>query len=216
MIIVAGGKGKRMHSNTPKQFLNVAGRPILMHTIQKFHRFSDGLKIILVLPEPFIDFWKSLCKRYEFNLDHELVVGGDTRYQSVYNGLKCVEKDSLVAIHDGVRPLVAEKTIEQTFKTAEEAGTAIPVVKINESVRKLDKDESNPVNRKSFRLVQTPQCFRSEIILKAYLQDYDESFTDDATVVEELGIQLKLVEGNYENIKITRPVDLKIASALLK
>lgn len=216
VIIVAGGKGKRMHSETPKQFLQVAGTPLLMHTIKKFRNYNQDIKIILVLPSPFIDFWKSLCKRFEFLVEHELVEGGKSRFHSVKNGLKNVNQNSLVAIHDGVRPLVSTETIHRVFESAQETGNAIPVVKVNESLRQLNSDGSIPVDRKNYRLIQTPQAFLSRIILKAYKQDYQERFTDDATVIESFGVKVNFVEGNYENIKITRPADLKVAQALLK
>jgi 2-C-methyl-D-erythritol 4-phosphate cytidylyltransferase len=216
VIIVAGGKGKRMHSETPKQFLTVAGKPILMHTIRKFSGFSKELTINLVLPSPFIDFWNSLCKRFDFHLTHNVIEGGESRFFSVKNGLYNIADNSLVAIHDGVRPLVSHETIHRVFRVAEEKGNAIPVIKVNESIRQLDDEDSLPVDRKRYRLIQTPQCFRSEILLKGYDQDYREDFTDDATVVEALGIKINLVEGNFENIKITRPADLKIAESFLR
>lgn len=217
VIIVAGGRGQRMHSETPKQFLNVAGKPLLMHTLSKFYAYSPEMIIRLVLPSPFVEFWKSLCNRFDFTIPHEVIEGGDSRYRSVKNGLQSIGAHSLVAVHDGVRPLVSEETIQRVFEAAEQEGSAIPVVKINESVRMLDgKKGSMPANRGDFRLVQTPQCFRSDIILNAYQQKYQEHFTDDATVVEASGVKVNLVKGNYENIKITRPTDLKIANAFLK
>lgn len=216
MIIVAGGKGKRMHSRNPKQFMLIAGRPVLMHTIEKFSSYPEYFHIIVVLPKPYIDFWKSMCKRYDFHVDHKVIEGGDSRFYSVKNGLKFVKKNSLVGIHDGVRPLVNNTTIHNSFHVAALKGNAIPVVKVNESIRKVDGENSNPVNRQHFRLIQTPQCFQSELILKAYNQDFQNHFTDDATVVEALGEKINLVEGNYENIKITRPVDLQFAEAFLK
>lgn len=216
VIIVAGGTGKRMQSEIPKQFLNVAGKPVLIHTFERFINYSEDIKIILVLPEPFIDFWKSLCKRFTFEIDHKVVEGGHNRFNSVRNGLKEIHNGSLVAIHDGVRPLVAKDTLNRVFKKAEESGNAIPAVKINESLRKISNQNSFFVNRREYRLIQTPQCFHAELIKKAYQQDYKEEFTDDATVVEAMGIKINLVEGNIENIKITRPGDIKIAEAFLK
>ncbi len=206
-----------MQSETPKQFLTVAGKPLLMHTIQAFADYPEEVVIRLVLPGPFLDFWKSLCKRFDFTVEHELIEGGDVRFQSVRNGLKHIGPDSLVAIHDGVRPLVSHETIRRVFEAAGENGNAVPVVKINESIRQLDEEgKSRPANRQDFRLIQTPQCFRSELLLKAYRQEYRDEFTDDATVVEALGEKIHLVQGNFENIKITRPVDLTIATAFLK
>lgn len=216
VIIVAGGVGKRMQSEIPKQFLNVAGRPILMHTFESLINYSKELKITLVLPEPFIDFWQSLCKRFDFEVDHTIVKGGKTRFDSVINGLKEIENGGLIAIHDGVRPLVSKETLNRIFKKAEKKGNAIPAVKINEALRKINDDNSFFVNRRAYRLIQTPQCFHSQLIKQAYQQDYKEEFTDDATVVEAMGIKINLVEGNNENIKITRPSDIKIAEAFLK
>lgn len=216
VIIVAGGVGKRMQSEIPKQFLNVAGKPILIHTFESFINFSKDIQITLVLPEPFIDFWKSLCKKFNFEVEHAIVKGGKTRFDSVRNGLKGIKGESLVAIHDGVRPLVSKETLKRVFNIALETGNAIPAVKINESIRKIDCENSFSVNRREYRLIQTPQCFQSELIKKAYEQDYQEEFTDDATVVETMGIKINLVEGNIENIKITRPGDIKIATAFLK
>lgn len=216
VIIVAGGVGKRMRSNIPKQFLNVAGRPILMHTFESLINYSKDIKITLVLPEPFIDFWKSLCKRFDFEVNHTVVKGGKTRFDSVINGLKEIENGGLVAIHDGVRPLVSKETLNRIFKKAEKTGNAIPAIKINEALRKINDDNSFFVNRREYRLIQTPQCFHAQLIKQAYQQDYKEEFTDDATVVEAMGIKINLVDGNNENIKITRPSDIKIAEAFLK
>lgn len=216
VIIVAGGIGKRMQSEIPKQFLNVAGRPVLIHTFECFLNYTKDIKITLVLPEPYIDFWKSLCKRFTFEIDHKVIEGGPTRFISVRKGLKEIQNGSLIAIHDGVRPLVAKETLYRVFKKAEETGNAIPAVKINESLRKINDKNSFYVNRREYRLIQTPQCFHAELIKQAYQQEFEEEFADDATVVEAMGIKINLVEGNSENIKITRPGDLKIAEAFLK
>lgn len=205
-----------MESEIPKQFLNVAGKPVLMHTISHFNLFAEELHVRLVLPKPYIDFWKSLCKRYDFNQQHEIIEGGEARFYSVKNGIADLPEDSLIGIHDGVRPLVSMQTIRNAFNSAAKHGSGIPVIKINESLRHVSDSGSKPVNRKEYKLVQTPQCFQSRILMKAYKQDYDKSFTDDASVVEAMGEKIRLVDGNYENIKITRPVDLKIAEVFLK
>jgi len=215
-IIVAGGKGKRMNTETPKQFLQVAGKPLLMHTLNKIFGIDESLKIILVLPEPFIDFWISLCNRFDFTVPHKVVEGGKTRFDSVKCGLESIATESLVAIHDGVRPLVSSSTWKSVFKKAEILGNAIPVVKLNESMRHISEHNSNPVKKQDYRLIQTPQCFHSKLIMKAYKQAYQEEFTDDASVVEALGEKINLVDGNFENIKITRPVDLRFAESFLK
>ncbi len=216
VIIVAGGKGKRMQSETPKQFLNISNKPILLHTIERFYNFSNDINIVVVLPAPFIEFWKSLCRKYNCTIKHKVVEGGDARFFSVKNGLAHISKNSLVAVHDGVRPLVSDDTIYNVIEAARKKGNAIPVVKINESVRKLDSENTFPVDRKNYRMIQTPQCFHTDLLKKAYEQNFNESFTDDATVVEALGEKINLVDGNFENIKITRPVDLKFAKAYLK
>lgn len=205
-----------MHSNTPKQFLNVNGNPILFYTIRCFDSFIKGIPIILVLPEPYIDYWKSIVKKNSFILPHVLASGGETRFQSVKNGLEMIKEPSLVAIHDGVRPLVSKETLHRVFMKAEKEGNAIPSIPINESMRKLVTENTQPVNRDQYRLIQTPQCFHSDIIMRAYEQEFKEEFTDDASVVEAMGIKINLVEGNPENIKITRPMDLKMAEALLR
>jgi len=216
VIIVAGGKGKRMETEIPKQFLHIAGKPVLMHTINKILGFDKTIQIVLVLPEPFIDFWKSLCNRFDFNQPHLVVKGGNTRFESVLCGLNETPKDCIVGVHDGVRPLVSHVTLHNVFKKAEKLGNAIPVVKVSESMRHISDDKSKPVKRQDYRLVQTPQCFHSNLIKKAYGQKYRDDFTDDATVVEALGEKINLVDGNFENIKITRPGDLKFAEAFLK
>ena len=216
LIIVAGGKGKRMQSETPKQFLNISNKPILLHTIERFYNFSNDINIVVVLPAPFIEFWKSLCRKYNCTIKHKVVEGGDARFFSVKNGLAHISKNSLVAVHDGVRPLVSDSTIHNVIETARKKGNAIPAVRINESVRKLDSNITFPVDRNNYRIIQTPQCFHTDLLLNAYEQDFKESFTDDATVVESLGEKINLVDGNFENIKITRPVDLKFAEAYLK
>jgi 2-C-methyl-D-erythritol 4-phosphate cytidylyltransferase len=216
VIIVAGGTGSRMLANIPKQFLNINGKPLLFHTFLSFNRFIKEIPIILVLPEPYIDYWNSITKKNDFTISHQVVKGGQTRFHSVKNGLELVDKPGLVAIHDGVRPLVSIQTLQRVFKKAETEGNAIPSVPVNETMRKVVNDYSEPVNRDHYRLIQTPQCFHSDLIKKAYEQDYREEFTDDASVVEALGIKIHLVEGNPENIKITRPGDLKFAEAFLK
>jgi len=216
MIIVAGGQGKRMQAEIPKQFLNIAGRPILMHTLKNISDFADDIGIIVALPDPYADFWASLCKRHQFSVPHQVSKGGETRFQSVKNSLEWISPASLVGVHDGVRPLVNHSTLSNVFRKAEESGNAVPVVKINESIRKFLGNGSIQVNRSEYRIIQTPQCFYSDLLIRAYQQEYHESFTDDATVVEAMGEKINLVEGNFENIKITRPADLKFAEAMIR
>jgi 2-C-methyl-D-erythritol 4-phosphate cytidylyltransferase len=215
VVIVAGGSGKRMGMDTPKQFLELAGRPVLMHTIERFREFNDSIEIITVLPENQLRFWNELQKKYSFTVPHTLVKGGYRRFISVQNGLEFVNSPGLVAIHDGVRPLVNLETIKRCFEAAEKFGNAIPVVSPADSLR-IETDSGNTrVDRMNIKQVQTPQVFDAEKIKKAYLQDFDPSFTDDATVLEKTGEEIHLVEGNRENIKITNPEDLFIAQTLL-
>ena len=215
VVIVAGGSGKRMGMDTPKQFLELTGRPVLMHTIERFREFSESIEIITVLPENQLRFWSELQKKYSFNIPHMLVKGGSKRFISVRHGLRFVNTPGLVAIHDGVRPLVRLETIKRCFDAAEKYGNAIPVISPADSLRLEENEGSVPVNRMNVKQVQTPQVFDAASIKKAYTQDFDPSFTDDATVLEKMGEKIHLVEGNRENIKITNPEDLFIAQTLL-
>jgi 2-C-methyl-D-erythritol 4-phosphate cytidylyltransferase len=214
-LIVAGGTGKRMGAEIPKQFLELAGRPVLMHTIERFKSFNDSIEIITVLPENQLRFWIDLQKKHSFSVPHTLVKGGSNRFFSVRNGLKFVSSSGLVAIHDGVRPFVSIETIGRCFETAEKFGNAIPAISPTESLRIITGQRSHPVSRFSVKQIQTPQVFVSELIKNAYLQEYSPDFTDDATVLEKTGEKINLVEGNRENIKITNPEDLLISTALL-
>ena len=215
VVIVAGGSGKRMGAEIPKQFLELAGRPVLMHTIERFKSFSDAIEIITVLPENQLRHWIELQKKYSFTVPHTLVKGGYHRFFSVRNGLKFVNIPGLVAIHDGVRPFVSIDTIKRCFDTAAKLGNAVPSVSPTESLRMLTEQGSLPINRLHVKQIQTPQVFNAELIKKAYLQEYRPEFTDDATVLEMTGEKINLIEGNRENIKITNPEDLLISTALL-
>jgi len=215
-IIVAGGKGERMNADIPKQFLEIKGLPILMHTLEVFHKFDAAMQLILVLPTVQIEFWKNLCKKHKFSLPHQVVEGGSARFYSVKNGLKNIKTPSLVAIHDGVRPLVSIETIVRCFETAEEFDAAIPVVDLVDSIRQLTENGSQSVDRSAYKLVQTPQVFDAELLINAYEQVFSPLFTDDASVVEAFGRNVQLVEGNRENIKITTAFDLELAEVLLK
>ena len=204
-----------MQTAIPKQFLLLKEKPILMHTMDAFKNYDEKCEIIVVLPEKHFDYWKSLCSKYNYNITHRLVKGGKTRFHSVLNALNKIDQPGIIAIHDGVRPLVSIQTITECMSVAAKKGNAVPVVVVNDSVRKIDLDTSYAVERKNYRLVQTPQCFKSETIKMAYEQNYSEQFTDDASVVEAIGHKINLVQGNTENIKITTSVDLKIAHALI-
>jgi 2-C-methyl-D-erythritol 4-phosphate cytidylyltransferase len=215
VVIVAGGSGKRMGADIPKQFLELEGRPVLMHTIERFKSFNTSIEIITVLPENQLRFWIDLQKKHSFTVPHTLVKGGSNRFFSVRNGLKFVNIPGLVAIHDGVRPFVSIDTIKRCFDTAEKLGNAIPTISPTESLRILNEQGSLPVNRMHVKQIQTPQVFNAALIKKAYLQEYSPEFSDDATVLEKTGEKINLIEGNRENIKITNPEDLIISKALL-
>jgi 2-C-methyl-D-erythritol 4-phosphate cytidylyltransferase len=214
-VIVAGGIGKRIGAEIPKQFLELGGKPVLMHTIERFKSFNDAIEIITVLPENQLRFWVDLQKNHSFSIPHTLVKGGCNRFLSVRNGLKFVNSPGLVAIHDGVRPFVSIDTIKRCFDTAEKLGNAIPVISPTESLRLITEQGSIPINRQNVKQIQTPQVFSAQLIKNAYMQDYCQDFTDDATVLEKTGVKINLIEGNRENIKITNPEDLLISTALL-
>jgi 2-C-methyl-D-erythritol 4-phosphate cytidylyltransferase len=215
-LIVAGGKGTRIKSKAPKQFLELNGLPVLMHTILAFYRYSEAISIILVLPEDDMETWRLLCTQYNFKKPLILQKGGETRFQSVKNGLQKIEGDGLVAIHDGVRPLIRENIIAASFRLAAVHNSAIAAVRLKESIRMTDQDNTHAVDRSKFRLIQTPQTFKVSLIKSAYEMPEDLSLTDDASVAEKAGQAISLFEGSYENIKITTAEDLIIAEALLK
>ncbi len=215
VVIVAGGSGKRMGAEVPKQFLELAGRPVLMHTIERFKAFDESIEIITVLPENQLRNWVGLQKKHSFNVPQTIVKGGSVRFYSVRNGLEFVNVPGLVAIHDGVRPFVSLDTIKRCFATAEKLGNAVPSVSPTESLRILSDKGNRPLNRLLVKQIQTPQVFRAELIKRAYLQGYKPEYSDDATVLEDTGETINLIEGNRENIKITNPEDLLISTALL-
>lgn len=215
-LIVAGGKGLRMGSELPKQFLPVGkGKAVLMYTLEAFYRYDSRLRIVLVLPREQQAYWKELCSEKSFTVPHEVVDGGDTRFHSVKNGLSAINGEGLIAVHDGVRPLVSQAVIAECFRLAETHRAVIPVLNMVESLRKVTADTSETVNRDSYRLVQTPQVFDLSLLRQAYSQEYNPLFTDDASVLEAMGEKVYLTVGNRENIKITTPFDLKVANALL-
>lgn len=218
IIIVAGGKGMRMGTDIPKQFIPVGGIPVLMRTIERFHEYDTALNIILVLPKHQQDYWKALCKEYNFNIPHVIVNGGETRFDSSKNGLAAIPDDAegVVGIHDGVRPFVSLSVIKECFETAREEYAAIPVLPVTDTIRYIDAHGGGRnVQRSDYRIVQTPQVFDISLLKRAFNQPYQDSFTDDASVVESLGCQVSMVEGNRENIKLTTPFDLKVAETLL-
>lgn len=216
-IIVAGGKGTRMQSSTPKQFMPINGFPILMHTLNAFFDYSEKINVIVVLPEDDIDTWKDLCQTYKYQKKITLAIGGDSRFQSVKNGLaKIQEAKGLVAIHDGVRPLTGKDIIGASYRLAAVHGSAVAAVRLKESLRKTDQDNTKAVDRSDYRIIQTPQTFDLELIKKAYQIKEESNLTDDASVAERSGHVISLFEGSYANIKITTPEDIVVAEALLK
>lgn len=225
IILVAGGSGSRMGGDTPKQFLPLAGKPLLMHTIERFANVLPGARLIVVLPADQRARWAALCEDYAFTIGHTVVAGGENRFQSVQNGLREAADCDEIGVHDGVRPLVDEPVIRRTLEAAQAFGAAIPVIPVTDSLREVsrcpaceDRSEvvgSNPVDRSRFVAVQTPQFFRADLLLKAYEQDYSPEFTDDASVVEAAGITVRLVPGDPANIKVTTPVDLLLAEKLV-
>jgi 2-C-methyl-D-erythritol 4-phosphate cytidylyltransferase len=218
VIIVAGGKGLRMGSDIPKQFLPIGGRPVLMQTLERFREYSADLQIILVLPEAQQDYWRGLCREYHFEVEYLLANGGQTRFHSVQNGLALVpdNAEGVVGVHDGVRPFPSIDVIHSCYETARKKKAVIPVIPVVETVRRLEGGSSVTVPRGDYRLVQTPQTFDIQLLKAANRQPYNDGFTDDASVVESYGHAITLVEGNRENIKITTPYDIIVAEAIIK
>ncbi|MBO4451415.1 MAG: 2-C-methyl-D-erythritol 4-phosphate cytidylyltransferase [Bacteroidaceae bacterium] len=209
VIIVAGGKGLRMGGDIPKQFLVVKGKPILMHTIERFHDFDPSMQIVVVLPKDQHDYWNELCQQYRFNIPITIANGGIERFHSVKNGIAAVTPEAqLIGVHDGVRPYVAIDVIRRCYEAAAADGAAIPVVDVVETLRHITPDGSHTVPRSEYKLVQTPQVFQADILRRAYEQPFNPGFTDDASVVEAIDQRITLVEGNRENIKITTKADL--------
>jgi 2-C-methyl-D-erythritol 4-phosphate cytidylyltransferase len=215
-LIVAGGSGSRMQSSIPKQFIEVGNKPILMHTIEAFYQFNPAITIILVLPISDQQYWIELCNKYNFNVQHIIKNGGKTRFESVKNGLKEIEDENgIVAIHDGVRPLISQDVIKNSFESAYKKGNAIAAVPLKDSIRELENNASKAVDRSKYMLIQTPQTFMVKTIKEAY-NTIDSGFTDDASVAENAGIKVHLIEGDYKNIKITTKEDLLIAEAFIR
>jgi len=214
IIITAGGIGKRMGADQPKQFLELLGRPVLIHTLERLYHFAPDSQLVLTLPEQYIEDWKMLCSQYDCHIDHTIVAGGIERYHSIKNALS-VCTGELIAVHDGVRPLVSRTTIERLFEAAIQFPAVIPVIEVKESLREIVDEQSKSVTRSAYRIVQTPQVFHAAIIRKAYTIDFHSAITDDASLVEESGVHIHLVDGNEENIKITTPSDLAVALLFL-
>ena len=218
IIIVAGGKGLRMGGDLPKQFLPIDGRPVLMRTIERFNQYNPQLGIIVVLPHSQQNYWRQLCSKYAFAVEHTVVDGGETRFQSSKNGLAAVPDDAqgVVGIHDGVRPFVSVETIARCFDAARMHGAALPVLPVTDTLRFVDDEGGHNVQRNNYRTVQTPQTFDIQQIKRAFNTEYSDNFTDDASVAEAAGMKITMVDGNRENIKLTTPYDLLFAEFLCK
>ena len=214
-VIVAGGKGSRMGTPIPKQFLPFLGKPLLCHAIEAFAGAIPGIKLILVLPADQLKSAQTVLRSYIGEIGVTVVAGGDTRFHSVQNGLQKVNNDGIVFIHDGARPLLSADLIRRCYRQTLEKGSAIPAIPVSESVRVVESGQSRPIDREQLRIIQTPQTFRTELILPAFEAQYHPSFTDEATVVEANGSAVHLIEGMYDNIKITIPEDMIIAEVLL-
>ncbi|MBQ6186762.1 MAG: 2-C-methyl-D-erythritol 4-phosphate cytidylyltransferase [Prevotella sp.] len=219
VIIVAGGQGLRMGLPVPKQFALVAGRPVLMHTIARFHEADPLLGIIVVLPADQHDYWNDLCREHDFRIEHTVVSGGETRFHSSQNGLRAIpdDVDGVVGIHDGVRPFVSVEVIRRCYAEARRSGAAIPVVPVVDTLRIVGEGNgSHNVDRSQFRAVQTPQVFSIGLLREAFRQQWRPEFTDDASVVEGIGVKIGMVEGNRENVKLTTPLDMLVAEELCR
>lgn len=218
VIIVAGGTGSRMKSDIPKQFIPVNGVPVLMHTLSAFRSYSKDLSIILVLPENQFAYWKNLCVQQFFDDPYLLVAGGATRFESVKNGLRAIKsQEALVAVHDGVRPVISREIIARAFSSAALHGTSVVSVPLKDSIRWVkESGENSTLDRSSVRLIQTPQTFRLDWMKHAFDQPFQEYFTDCASVLESAGYPIRLIEGSYLNIKITTSEDLALAGIYLK
>lgn len=219
VVVVAGGKGLRMGGDVPKQFVPIAGQPVLMRTLRLFAEAEPEAQLILALPRDHQPYWQQLCREYGFDVPHVVADGGQTRFHSVQNALRLIPQDAcgIVAVHDGVRPFVSHEVVRRCMCEAWETGAVVPVTPVVETLRRMLPDgETQTVDRNLFRLVQTPQTFRIDLLKKAYEQPYCEAFTDDASVVEVMGHHVCLVDGNRENIKLTTPADMKYAEYLCR
>ena len=213
-IIVAGGKGLRMVEDIPKQFLLLNGKPLLIHTLTMFRNFDPEMYIVLALPSDQVDEWEKLCLRYSFQAEVNIVHGGETRFHSVKNALDVISEDGVVAVHDGVRPFITHTLLDRCYTIAEKEGNAIPCIPVSESMREINTRGNRQVDRSNFVLIQTPQVFHTSILKNAYCQAYENSFTDDASVIEKMGFSIRLVDGDTNNIKITTKTDLIMAESI--
>ena len=214
MIVVAGGSGSRMGADLPKQFIELEGKPILMHTLDALHEIDPEMQLILVLPASQMDFWEELCGKHNWTVPHQLANGGATRFLSVKSGLEQATGE-LVGVHDGVRPFVSKEMVDRCFAEAQKNKAAVPVVPIVQSLRKINQEKNTAVNRNDFCAVQTPQCFQTQVLKDAFAKADRADYSDDATVVEAFGVPISLVEGDQQNIKVTTPFDLQLARLII-
>lgn len=215
MIIVAGGTGTRMGAEIPKQFIELNGKPILMHTLERMHAADKAMELILVLPANQLGEWKKLCNKHAFSLPHATAEGGDTRFLSVKSGLQLANNSDLVGVHDGVRPLFSASLINRLFEEANKSGATVPVTPVIQSLRKVEGASSYSVDRSAYRQVQTPQCFKTNLLQDAFVNAKHVNYSDDAAVVEANGKSISLLEGDLDNIKITTPIDLQLAELII-
>ncbi|MEP2023852.1 MAG: 2-C-methyl-D-erythritol 4-phosphate cytidylyltransferase [Reichenbachiella sp.] len=216
VVIVAGGSGSRMQTAQPKQFIELEGRPILMHTLDAFYNSGLTMHLILVLPEDHLKTWQGLVKQHNYKTTHQITTGGSTRFDSVKNGLSVINEDGIVAIHDGARPLISSEVIQRTVVQARKTGNGIAAVQMKDSIRQKVGGQNKAVDRNQFYSIQTPQTFKVDLIKNAFKNSESNAFTDDASVLEAHGEPIHLVEGSYDNLKITTPEDLMIATSILK
>lgn len=215
IIITAGGIGKRMGSEIPKQFIEICGKPILLHTLELFYHFDSSMELFITLPEDWKSYWNEILDKHNCTIPHQVITGGEERYHSIQNALQfCSGK--YISVHDGVRPLVSGSTLKKCFEALENYAAVVPVLNVKESIRQIENGTSHAVNRNEFKLIHTPQCFHASVLKDAYLQTFHERITDDASLVEANGVEIHLVESNEENIKITTPNDLKIAELFIQ
>jgi 2-C-methyl-D-erythritol 4-phosphate cytidylyltransferase len=215
VIIVAGGTGSRMGKDTPKQFLLLAGKPLLAHSIEAFYRYDPLVTIIVALHPGYVENWAELCRKFSFTVPHQIIPGGSARFFSVKNALSALRGEGLVAVHDAARPLISVELISRSFREAAIHGNAIPGIPVNETVRSVNHGNIRLLDRSTLQLIQTPQTFETGLLKKAYDQDYRAEFTDDASLIEAMGLQIHLIPGDPRNIKITLPGDIQIAELFL-
>ena len=214
VIITAGGVGKRIGKDIPKQFLLLGKWPILAHTINVFHTFDPSIEILVTLPAGWIAYWKSSIKEFDFHVPHQIIEGGEERFHSIQNALRYANGKH-IAVHDGVRPFVSAETIDRCFSSLEKFEAVVPVIELKDTIRQIDDNNNFAVDRKNFRIIHTPQCFHAEIIRRAYCLEFTENITDDASLVEQLGVNIHFVPSNQENIKITTQFDLTISQSFI-